>query len=97
MMNTKEVLIVARKLLIEVGWCKGWAVKFKADKPIAFCATGAIQYVSAPWRLKDKADDALRTAINWDYIPQWNDHKKRTKRQVLAAFNKAIKSLNNKK
>lgn len=56
----------------------------------AFCSIGAINAVEANRELKKQAIELLGNATGDSSITQWNDNEKRTKKQVLAAFNKAI-------
>jgi hypothetical protein len=102
--NTTEVLKRAKSLLQKVGWCKGQSVKRNRDnKPVAYCASGAINhavgyssnphfYSEAIYRLNAIIGGGLVSGITL-----WNDDPKRKKKEVLAAFDKAIAEEEKKK
>lgn len=95
-MNTKEVLIAARALIVK-GWCRGTAAKnarnaaVPVDDPTAskFCAIGAVRCVAG----FIGANGAIMALC--DFVPAgvglttFNDSK-RNKRDVLRIFDKAI-------
>jgi hypothetical protein len=103
---TTKILKLARKLLAEKGWTQGEYARDKRQDPVhsdykgavCYCALGAL--AAAGHKLKAPEHigwprAALREAIGVDNdagsIPDWNDAPERTKRQVLAKFDKAIK------
>lgn len=89
-------LIAARKRITPEGaWCQGGiakdetGVKVDIDSPraVAWCAWGATGLGDAT----RQADAALARALGSDRcVVSWNDDPKRTKKQVLALFDKAI-------
>lgn len=90
--NSTEVLKAAKWILENVGWCQGQYAKSDDDgKYLAFCASGAIDATVADWLIKSEAKDRLMVAISSVFIPEWNDGKRRTRAQVLKAFDKAIR------
>jgi hypothetical protein len=98
----RDLLIKARGLLVDKGWCQGDYVKDGA-----LCCLGAIGAACG-----GTADDPflkrrimrtvaqsdtyhagycrLADAIGGDLISAWNDDNYRTKEEVLAAFDRAI-------
>ena len=117
--SVKEVLIAAKYLLKNVGWCQEYYAKKhdrdlwinsnsdlkdqftsqEAKEIIGFCSIGAIRAVEAT-DVKTKLDaiEAIRSVIPPSYrtITSWNDFSDRTKEQVLAVFDRAIKSAEGK-
>ncbi len=55
-----------------------------------FCSLGAINAVEADSSIKRLAEENLSTAIGGSIL-RWNDNPKRTKKEVLKSFDKAIK------
>lgn len=102
--NSTEVLKAAKWLLENVGWIKGRSIKWNADntRALGFCAHGAIVSVEAETTpvgynvLTMKALDRLCQAVKMDVV-NFNDHPHRSKKQVLAAFDKAIASTKKRK
>jgi hypothetical protein len=97
--TVKEVLIAAKWMLENVGWCQKTFRKYSTsgESPsCAFCSFGAIINVNygSPG-LIDKALAVLSKSIDTasGSITIWNDDPKRTKSQVLAVFDKAIASV----
>ncbi len=99
----KEVLIAARWIIANFGWCQGsyakskdgtklWHLDDEALKQAScFCLAGAIQAVDADETLEDEVLKFMDTLTGIDISAiQWNDIKTRTKKQVLALFDKAI-------
>lgn len=101
-MTADQPIVKALKLAkkyIEKGWCKGFSGRNRMNhvcNPCSvearkWCADGAIDKASAVVGCDDfDVRRALERAIRKRIIP-WNDHVRRTKRQVLLAFDKAIK------
>jgi hypothetical protein len=86
-------------LLREKDWCKNWSARNVKGRPVnidsieavAFCADGAILYCYGndnynEMRIKFKK--ANNDIGDWG-ITVWNDYPKRTKEEVIAAFEKA--------
>lgn len=89
--NPTEVLVAAKWLLENFGWNKGAYAKYGADKKVvSFCAIGAIAVIETDDpSLFSKAIDHLVSVVGGAIVP-FNDNPKRTKKQVLKAFDKAI-------
>lgn len=98
-MIPKKVLIGARKLLAEKGWCQGAYARdlkgqpvweFVGSKaPVAYCALGAI--IESAGGAGEEARNVFSSVIDNNGLPAWNDHPSRTKEEVLTAFDQAIK------
>jgi len=89
--STTQVLIAAKWMIENVGWCQGRSIQMdESQKPVAFCAGGAIAGVEADFYHKSFARDYLYRVV-LTHVPEWNDHPLRTKKQVLKAFDQAIK------
>lgn len=91
MADLKAILISARQI-VERGWTKG---KFRSvvDGVECFCSLGAICKSSPDSDSYNAALDrfALANGISCrQSVPRWNDAKRRTREQVLAAFDRAI-------
>jgi len=98
-----EVLKEAKKIVTK-GWCQGhYAVDKKGGIVSEYsravskcCATGAI-FRAAGMQHSTVAFSFLEKVIphragESSSIPTWNDNKRRTKKQVLKAFDRAIKA-----
>lgn|SRR5271166_6963361 len=99
--STKEVLVAARWILENVGWCQGKFSLWEGGKPVGFCPVGAVNRVELDLLpaagLKAGAlglleDAMISLAKKKTTVYQWNDDRKRTREQVLKAFDKAIKA-----
>lgn len=102
--TTVQILKDARALLVKNGWCQ---FVFE-DKAGRFCALGAINKamtghsgdVTLP-RLAPYKALAAAIGEKWSAgvyrIAPWNNDAARTKREVLAAFSRAIKAEEAKK
>jgi len=99
-MTTVEVLTRAREILWK-GWCqgpyaetrKGVAVEVDHPDAVRFCSYGALDRVA--WEegtSVSDATDALIRVINTPQVAGWNDAPNRKKREVIAAFDRAIKA-----
>lgn len=96
-MKASETLKEALKL-VKKGWRKGGyaldkdgnEVDYLKASAVKFCATGAILKTSIMGDSRTPYTLMLKV-INTDSIADWNDMKSRTKKQVIAAFKKAIK------
>lgn len=103
--TVKQVLIAGRWIIANVGWCHFGGGKYdQVGIPTSLCTLLAVDYVNAPFSLKDAAHDVLRAMIKEHYpnpvkvpvyrsISGWNDRSNRTKEQVLDLYDKAIASL----
>ena len=100
--NTLRVLVRARELIVdERRWCRrafarGWGgipVPVQSLAARRFCAVGAIRRAGRELGLS--VNDA-RGALEWQTVcpaQDWNDAPARTHRDVLAAFDAAIVTL----
>lgn len=97
------VLRDARKLIFEKGWCQGVPARDAngnkvgrySDEAVCFCVEAATEVASnRDYYAGVFAREALRKVISKRDIWQWNDHPKRTKEEVLAAFDESINLLN---
>ena len=96
------VLFRARELIVdEHSWCKGTLARGWLDVPVPvqsrfarrFCAIGAIRRAGRELGLP--IADAC-SALEWQTIrriPYWNDARRRTHAEVVAAFDAAIATL----
>lgn len=94
--TVRGVLQHARNLIANVGWTQG--IGHEEDRKgnaTCYCMYGAI--LDTPTVVKVNSIRAMALGLlqkstgSWS-ITQWNDVKGRTKKQVLAAFDKAIKA-----
>lgn len=99
--TVKEVLIAAKWILENHGWCQGYYRKnaegqdiYTLDGAVCFCSIGAIMAVETAVettdRLAEKATKLLDKASGSNVV-FWNDMPGRTKKQVLKVFDQAIK------
>lgn len=104
--TVKAVLIEARRLLKDVGFCKG-KLKYTGEDghALAYCSMGAIDAAVVRLLERDGSGDtfplvsgamkALQTVIGGNQsIPTWNDLPDLTKSDVLSVFSKAIDASN---
>jgi len=95
--QAKEILTQAREILVTKGWTQEKYARDKAGKQCeiefgsCFCALGAIILSARGSEYFKTACRVLEEEINWSSIPSWNDASSRTKEEVLAAFEGAIK------
>lgn len=107
-MNTKiktstDVLRTAKQLLVDVGWVKHQAYKsdMRGEKT-AYCAVGAISFIggydliNARGRAHQRLNKAAGKKFDFSIVTL-NDHPHTSKKQVLAAFDRAINSTKRKK
>lgn len=91
-----RVLEKAAEKIRTVGWCQHKDVERVNGKPIAYCADAALaattESSARDRHLYHPAVIALKRAMDADWLSDWNDAQGRTKRQVLAAFSRAIKA-----
>src|SRR5579864_3532675 len=92
--SVKEVLIAARWIIDNIGWCqksyyqtKSGERRFDIEHSYgdvgSVCSVGAIGFVETDNKLRDKACDFLEGVLgNLDGIPTWNDKPERTKEEV---------------
>jgi hypothetical protein len=91
-----EVLTNARAL-VQRGWCKaalargpdGSKTSWNDPAAVAWCAVGAVQRVSECTHWGPALTLLARAANTRTPVPIWNDEDHRTKKQVLAAFDRA--------
>jgi hypothetical protein len=91
--DAKRVLRRAREM-VKAGWCQKWAEQIDPWRRIhSRCASRAIEDAANELRLDDFVPLALLTkVIGTPYnIPMWNDAENRSKADVLAAFDKAMR------
>lgn len=96
-MTIVESLQEARKL-IERGWCQNAFAKDKYGEPVAvrsksacaWCAAGAIAYVCQSSHRQNCFVLFSSATKSWKGVDAWNDMRRRTKKQILATFDKAI-------
>jgi hypothetical protein len=94
--TAKEVLIAAKWILKNKGWCQNFFALTKNGEELDFgqcdpnlgcaCITGAINMVEA-----DKCTKAQALGLLPFDIIDWNDKPGRTKKQVISMLDKAIK------
>ena len=104
-MCVMEILVEARRLVAEVGWCQhygavdanGRQVQADSDDACGYCLTGAIFKAAGgfqPGYLEALA--AMDTGFPPDYdyavvfLNDWNDLPCRTQKHVVAKFDEAI-------
>ena len=96
-MTPTEILKEARRLIAEKGWTQGSFARHSNGDPIGplgdnaacYCALGAIRKTgNGPEQVF--AVFALADVVG-DYVSDWNDDPARTKEEVLAAFDEAIR------
>jgi hypothetical protein len=75
------------KALVAEGWVQGDSQK-RIDGKMHYCAIGAMRTIT---HRSYAMQELFRMANNIEFISVWNDVPGRTKRQVLSAFNKAIR------
>lgn len=94
--NIKEVLIAAKWMLENVGWCQGLFSKRDDSGSIkAMCLVGAInrvQLTDAGYKklLQEKSTTMLSKLLKQD-VWIWNDTEGRTKEEVISLLDRAIK------
>lgn len=101
MTTPKQNLIVARQLLIDVGWCQRNYQRVDGNKTIAYCSAGALMEATRNCLIEIDPSNGyagaatyLRQAIGCPEdmpISGWNDHQGRTKEEIIAVFDEAIK------
>jgi hypothetical protein len=101
--TVKEVLVAARWILDNVGWCKGWYAKdaegvrvwdYCTRSAACYCLMGAVAVVETTPELRNSALDLLAVLVdpvNFASVSIWNDTLDRTKEEVLQIFDQAIK------
>lgn len=90
-MTPKEILIEAKRLLVEKGWCQNKFSNLEGN----LCAMEAIVLASPSLDFRFYPFELMIRVINERWISDWNDHPDRTKEEVLAAFDKAIAMADN--
>ena len=89
-MTTVGILTKAKHLIEKNGFVRGSFIKRNWDTGlIEYCALGAVRS-AADYGNTDKALRALYFATDSISITIWNDEPRRTKEEVLEAFDKAI-------
>lgn len=106
-MTTTDVLKAAREHLASVAFWQGGPSRIdgremRVDEsyPPSDCAVTAISFVGSPMGSRIDARKRLAKAIGLPdgevfTIADWNDAPERTKAEVLAAFDRAIKEVPN--
>lgn len=97
MKTTKEILVAARALIAEKGWCtgvmardaNGHAVGEQDSNAACYCVLGALTAANGD-EIPNSVYVAFAYANGAESIVDWNDVKGRTKEEVLEAFDKAI-------
>lgn len=98
-MTPREILVAARERVAK-GWSKrsyardvtGQPCGYGSGAAVSFCALGAI-YASADDLIAEiTAVQTLRQTLGVRSIPEFNDDRKTTHADVLAAFDKAIEA-----
>jgi hypothetical protein len=88
-MNTADILERAADLIEPKGaWMQGGLRRFHDDRPICWCAVGAIYHVAKT------PDEALTVrgalgALLDQSVPEWNDAPGRTQAEVVAKLREA--------
>lgn len=99
--TAKDVVREARKL-IKAGWIQGRAAEADAVGNMSYCMTGAMNHAVHTLNASNNAyydaiyavEQAVRYGKKYyGTIISFNDADGRTKRQVLAKFDKALKEL----
>jgi len=102
--TAKEVLVAAKWILENVGWCQNVSVRIdSANRPVAYCLAGSMGTVETVWDERGQIGKSpwwkARTIVaetiqhlykTHDMIPEWNDRQSRTKEEVLALLDVAI-------
>jgi hypothetical protein len=90
-MTTLQILKKARERIAK-GWTKG-DMRKRVKDGMAYCALGAIKASGA--KAYAQAYPWLQAAVGGEEVSVmiWNDSPKRTKGEVLAAFDRAIKAV----
>ena len=92
--NATEVLIAAKWMIENVGWCQRMLVKLDHLMPVAFCPMGAINYVETiDFKHNLEARSILDRAAGFVGIAYFNDQPYITKEMILNLFDQAIKEL----
>lgn len=102
-MTVAEALIEAKRLVVDVGWTQGAYKRYdEFGAPSCYCAMGALSEVMRKAKTQGDAMAAVygATALSKNIAPgrvtqilSWNDTAGRCKEDVIAAFDRAIASL----
>ena len=101
--NALQLLRAGRRR-IEQGWCQeSWAKDADGNdtdpwrlNAVSWCASGAIcaERVPAPcsgyWEARAMLKNVLDSQWNTNLLPDWNDTKGRTRKEVLEVYDRAI-------
>jgi hypothetical protein len=102
--NARNLLVRAKNKLVK-GWIKGTEVGYNdKGKAVSYCATGAIHHAkisgTRSYNTQNAAASIARVTLGavipsrwYGSITAWNDSPRRSKDQVIAAFDKAIDAL----
>ena len=97
MATNREILTEARRLIQDVGFCKGrmrWLAADCDTDVLAYCTMGAIIYagirLNKTYQSGDEALAIFQASLGVSDVPSWNDHPERTKSEVLSQFLIAI-------
>lgn len=86
--------------LLDAGWTQGAfardrdknAIGSRDDRAVCWCYQGALYAAMPASRMSwEPIESLLHEVTEVDYLPNYNDDKKRTKAQVLESVDKAIK------
>jgi hypothetical protein len=94
-MTTRAILIKARAL-IEKGWCQGPMAEDQFGNPVQWADSHAVRFciMGACYRTGEgnweQAKPLLQKATGQPRVVFWSERKRRTKAEILAAFDKAI-------
>jgi hypothetical protein len=101
--SVKEVLIAAKYLLENIGWCQGHFSLHQDGKPVSFCMLGAINAVEVwdielTWEAKILLSQTIfKNISDSQMLSDWNDKPARKKRDVIKLFDKSIRKLDKEK
>lgn len=101
--TVKEVLVAARWILENAGWCQnacakrrdGFSVSANSTEAVSFCAIGATYAVECDYSLAERARRRLleQLPMNVCNVTVLNDQRGQTKEGILAFYDAAIAKL----
>jgi hypothetical protein len=101
----KQVLIAAKWILENKGWCQHHFGLTKNGKNLSYtqcrkdldraCLVGAIGVIDAESPIRVRAEQAVLNLLPGISISHWNDELGRTKQQVLDLLDRVIEELPN--
>lgn len=100
--NSTEVLQAAKWMLENIGWIQGQNIAYKYSgqeyrKIVGFCSVSAINYTEVLNTASRQLAYNYLHKIVGEPVAAFNDRPKRTKKEVIEAFDKAIKLSQKKK